>query len=109
MYKCRVRCDSGLFAIAYATVLANSIQPKECVLKHLYKCLNKDEFLLVKSKQQSRSAVKSEDYIELFCTNCHMPEILPMVECKEWHHVHCTYVPQAALDNTGVEWTCPAC
>ena len=81
--------------------------------KHLYECLNKAEltmFPLVKSKQQSRSAVKSEDYIELFCI-CHMPEILPMVECsncKKWYHVHCTYV-QAALDNTSVEWTCPAC
>ena len=29
---------------------------------------------------QSRSAVKSKDYIVLFCTNCHMPEILSIVD-----------------------------
>ena len=39
-------CDCGLFAIAFATALANGIQPGECSFKqdamrrHLYQCLN---------------------------------------------------------------------
>lgn len=113
-------CDCGLFAIAFATALTCGIQPGECTFKqgemrkHLYKCLSRGElsmFPLLKSRLQRDVGVKSKDHIELFCT-CRMPEIPPMVECskcKEWYHVHCVEVPQAALDNSSLEWACPAC
>ena len=111
-------CDCGLFSIAFATALANGVQPGECIFKqkemrrHLYKCPSRGElsmFPLV--KKNAAASVKSEDYIELFCT-CRMPEILPMVECsncKKWYHVYCTAVLQDVISITSLEWTCPVC
>ena len=74
--------DCGLFAIAFATALANGIKPGECSFKQ-----------------------------EIFCV-CRMPEVPPMVECSKcgrWYHVQCVDVPKMALDDSNIEWTCPKC
>ena len=84
-------CDCGLFAIAFATALANGIQPGHCFFnqdamrRHLYKCLMEGKMSMFPQKQRRTSRlVKLEDSIELFCI-CHniMPEIPPMVECSQ--------------------------
>ena len=76
-------CDCGLFAIAFATALANAIQPGNCFFKqdlmrkHLYKCLMEEKMTMFPLKpRRTNRLVKSEDTIELFCT-CRMPEIPP--------------------------------
>ena len=111
-------CDCGLFAIAFATALANGIQPGHCffnqdaIRRHLYKCLMEGKMSMFPQKQRWTSRlVKSEDSIELFCI-CHMPEIPPMVECSQcsnWYHVSCVCVPQEALDDSSIEWICQNC
>ena len=112
-------CDCGLFAIAFATALANGIQPGVCTFKqdamrkHLYECQNNGKltmFPLLKPIRQG-GLVRSRESMELFCT-CRMPEIPPMVECStcgEWYHVQCVSVPEEALEDSSTEWRCANC
>ena len=111
-------CDCGLFAIAFATALANAIESGNCFFKqdlmrtHLYKCLMEEKMTMFPLKpRRTNRLVKSEDTIELFCA-CRMPEIPPMVEyykCNNWYPVSCVSVPQKALDDSSIEWICQNC
>ena len=94
--------DCGVFAIAFATALANNINPCECCFKqdamrdHLQCCLESGKltmFPLVK-RRMPRKVVHHVDIIEFHCS-CQMPEVPPMVECskcKEWYHIKCVSV-----------------
>ena len=111
--------DCGVFAIAFATALANNINPCECCFKqdamrdHLRRCLESGKltmFPLVKSRMP-RKMVRHVDIIELYCS-CRMPEVPPMVECskcKEWYHIKCVSVPKRALENQSIAWYCKNC
>ena len=55
-------CDCGLFAIAFATALANGIQPGHCFFnqdamrRHLYKCLMEGKMSMFLQKQRWTSS-----------------------------------------------------
>ena len=110
--------DCGLFAVAFATALANGIQPERLefeqdrMRKHLYRCFNQDALsMFPASRREPQATVQSTDIIEIYCT-CRMPEMPPMVECShcsEWYHTDCVHVPKIALDDTSVEWFCCNC
>ena len=114
-------CDCGLFAIAFATALANGIPPGKFTFdqskmrKHLYTCLQNGRLVMFPTKKERRVPVKvkSRDEIVIYC-ECRMPELrnVKMVECykcKEWYHVHCVHVPQSALVDRNTKWFCNSC
>ena len=64
-------------------------------------------------ERRGAARVKVKDDIRVFCV-CRMPELpgIEMVECcqcKEWYHVPCIQVPQAALKDKKVVWFCDNC
>ena len=114
-------CDCGLFAIAFATALANGIPPGKFIFdqskmrKHLYMCLEKGEMVMFPTVKERRvpTKVKNRDEIDIYC-ECRMPELrnVEMVECckcKEWYHVHCVSVPRSALADKKIKWFCNSC
>ena len=113
--------DCGLFAIAFATAIVNGIPPGKYVLdqakmrQHLYESLLSENLQMFPKLRERRGAtrVKVKDDIQVFCT-CRMPELpgIEMVECcqcKEWYHVPCIRVPQAAMEDKRVLWFCDNC
>ena len=111
-------CDCGLFALAFATSIANGIQiaperqqfDQGQMRKHLHKCFEKR--LLTPfpvKKQRVPKKVTSMDTIPVYC-NCRIPEDDNMVQCSqygnEWFHVPCADVPKAALDDSNEAWYC---
>ena len=106
--------DCCLFAIAFATAIANGVPlrdvsfKQDTMRKHLYQCFDKGiltVFPTVPRRKRPRgtaAAIKSTDTIPLYC-HCRMPEIQPMVECsrcKEWYHADCVDMPTEALNNS---------
>ena len=80
-------CDCGLFAVAFATALANGIQPERLefeqdrMRKHLYRCFNQDALsMFPASRREPQATVQSTDIKEIYCT-CRMPE------CRLWLNV----------------------
>ena len=110
--------DCGLFAIAFATALANGLHPESLSFKqgemrqHLRTCLITGKMTMFNAvSRKVGKRIKSTDEIPVFC-NCRLPEMMPMAECskcKEWYHTDCVFVPQAALDYASVEWFCTFC
>jgi hypothetical protein len=113
--------DRDLFAIAFATATVNGIPPGKFVLdqakmrQHLYESFLRGKLQMFPTLRERRSAtrVKVKDDIHVFCA-CRMPELpgVEMVECcrcKEWYHVPCIQVPQAALEDKKVVWFCDNC
>ena len=73
--------DCGLFAVAFATVLALGRQPEKFqfsqqeMKKHLYQCFEKQKmgmFPFGRKRRSKKSMVKSIQKVPLFC-NCGMP------------------------------------
>ena len=113
--------DCGLFAVAFATALANGIPPGKFTFdqskmrKHLYACLQKGRITMFPTMKERRipEKVKCRDEIKIYC-ECRMPELrnVEMVECngcKEWYHVHCVCVPHVALKDKNIKWFCFSC
>jgi hypothetical protein len=67
-------CDCGLFAVAFATALANGIPPGK--FKHLYMCLQKDQTVMFPIVKERRVPVKikNRDKIDIYC-ECRMLEL----------------------------------
>ena len=111
-------CDCGLFAVAFATALAHGLHPESLNFKqndmrqHLHGCLITGKMTMFPAvSRKVAKRIKSKDEILVFCS-CRLPEMMPMAECSkcnEWYHTDCVFVPQAALDNTSVEWLCNLC
>ena len=88
--------DCGLFAVAFATVLALGRQPEEFqfsqqeMRKHLYQCFEKQKMEMCRKRRSKKSMVKSMQKVPLFC-NCRMPEMgermIECTTCKQWFHV----------------------
>ena len=114
-------CDCGLFAVAFATTLANWIPPWEI---HLWPIKDAQTFVHVPIKGRLVMfptvkewrvpvKVKSRNEIDTYC-ECRMPALrnVVMVECckcKEWYHVHCICVPHSALVDKNTKWFCNSC
>ena len=113
--------DCGLFAIAFATTLANGIQPGRCFFNqgamrsHLMKCLqeqNMTEFPIKKTRR-TELKVKNITGLHVHCM-CRMPEIpgstmIQCSTCKMWYHVDlCVSVPCESLQSTK-KWYCKSC
>ena len=112
-------CDCGLFAVAFATALANGIPPGKFTFdqsrmrKHLYTCLQKGQLVTFPTMKERRVPVKvkSRDEIDIYC-ECRMLELRNVVECckcKEWYHVHYVHVPQSTLVDKNTKWFCNSC
>ena len=114
-------CDCGLYAIAYATTIANGDDPCHIVYdqskmrRHLFQCFLEGKLTPFPCRQGllSKTRVKTSDDIEVFC-HCRMPELktTPMIQCtkcENWFHCACEDVPKAAIDNTSTEWFCKTC
>ena len=113
--------DCGLFAIAFATALADGEQPGRCLFdqnkmrQHLLKCLQEAAMTPFPLKKNRRNGcrVKSWDTIEVHCI-CRMPEVngVDMIECsncKTWYHIPlCISVPRDATQSKK-EWFCNTC
>ena len=89
--------DCGLFAVAFATALANGAQPEnmhfnqEAIRKHLHSCIKNGVLTMFPAVLRKSLGVASTDMIKLNC-KCRMPEILSTAECikcSEWYHGGC--------------------
>ena len=110
--------DCGLFAVAFATALANGLCPESYTFKqkemrqHLYNCLKLGKITMFPAvPRKIIRHIKSTEKIPVFCS-CRLPEMVSMVECSkcnEWYHTDCVSVPDVALNNTTVEWFCNQC
>ena len=111
--------DCGLFAIAFATALANNVNPCNCCFKqdamrdHLRHSLESGKLTMfpMLKNWMPRKAVRCVEVIDIYCS-CRMPEVPPMVECskcKLWYHVKCVSVPKRALENPSIDWYCKNC
>ena len=113
--------DCGIFAIAFATALANGEQPggfhfeQPRMRKHLMHCLEARYLsaFLVTRRRRRAAKVKLSSTIHVYCS-CRMPEQagITMIQCsicKEWFHVGvCVDVPTQALDSA-TKWFCNKC
>ena len=112
--------DCGIFAIAFATALANGEQPggfhfeQPRMRKHLMHCLEAQYLSAFPVTRRRRAAkVKLSSTIHVYCS-CRMPEQagIMMIQCsicKEWFHVGvCVDVPTQALDSA-TKWFCDKC
>ena len=113
--------DCGVFAVAFATALANGKQPGSCFFKqeimrdHVMKCLQEQNVTMFPVKKTRRAAqkVKSVTDLHVFC-KCRMPEVpgstmIQCSNCNAWYHIDtCVSVPKRALQST-TKWFCSSC
>ena len=112
--------DCGIFAIAFATALANGEQPgglhfeQPQMRKHLMHCLEAQclsGFPVTRRRRAAR--VKLSSSLHVYCS-CRMPEqagstMIQCSMCKEWFHVGvCVDVPIQAFDSA-TKWFCNKC
>lgn len=111
--------DCGLFAIAMAFDLCNSIDPitftycQDQMREHLQVCFEQKILThlpsVVRGKVKQRSVMSVT--VELFCL-CRQPEHLPMAccdLCEEWFHPGCVAIPADVFNVDNVTWICPSC
>ena len=110
--------DCGLFAVAFATALAQGLKPENFTFiqgdmrKHLYNCLSSGKLSMFPTKpRKCLYKVRRVETIPIYC-RCRLPEIQPMIECSkcyQWCHTDCFNVPEAAINDLYVPWYCDAC
>ncbi len=83
----------GLFAIAFATALANDVHQsltfkQNEMRQHLHSCLTASKMTMFPATSSRRmiKKIKSTTEIPIFCSCC-LPEMLSMVQCSECSEV----------------------
>lgn len=110
--------DCGMFAVAFAAVLASGCSPTSFKFKqsdmreHLRQCLVVNElsdFPIAKKGRERRNAVKKSYKIPIYC-QCRMPahfsnEMIKCSQCKHWYHNNLC----AFTSTTEKRWFCSLC
>ena len=111
--------DCGLFAIAFAGVLASGCHPSSFKFKqsemreHLCQCLvasQLSDFPTAKKGRERRSAVRKSYHIQVFCS-CRMPdhfseEMIKCNQCKLWYHKDLCVFTSTTKPK---QWFCSLC
>ena len=113
--------DCGVLAIAFATAIANDIDPINCqfngneVRQHLFKCFASQEMTIFPSATRRSTSRIPSKCIPLFChcrrinftTGGKDWDLIECVKCEEWFHRMCVEDYPAKPKN--VEWYCTSC
>ena len=125
------QCGScGLYAIAFATALAHSLNPSELrfdvskLRSHLMECFQNGEITPFPTKEiRARSNWRPKKTISTltYCI-CRMPDFgdrmrIPEMyrvmaqcnSCKNYYHQQCEGIPQTAIDSRKTPWICSLC
>jgi len=120
--KGSVNC--GLFAIAYAEMLARDVDPCNFILNqplirlHLLSCLSENQFRAfpVTGQRTVRRNVVRSTTVKLYCQcrSTHLPgdNMLLCNQCHEWYHQRCLRLTDAAFArfaDIGTPYVCPRC
>ena len=111
--------DCGLFAIAYATELANRHDPTRChwstgsLRSHLLSCFEKQsmsQFPVEKERMSNRTRKSIKE--DIFCV-CRMPndKDRPMIRCDnchQWYHKDCESL-STDTSYSSLVWKCSTC
>ena len=116
--------DCGLFAIAYAEMLATDVDPCNFILsqplmrEHLMRCLSENQLRAfpVAGQQTIRRSVVRSTSVKLYCQcrSTHLPgdEMLLCNQCHEWYHKRCLRITDEAFARfagTTIPYVCPRC
>ena len=113
--------DCGLFAIAFATLLARGEQPggvfyeQKAMRKHLVESLEKQNitaFLMQKIRRYGFKVGHSAD-IPMHCI-CRLPKLegIKMIECSycgTWYHIDLCVSVSADSQQPNTKWACVRC
>ena len=109
--------DCGVFAVAFAAVLASGCHPSAIKFQqsdmrnHLRQCLEDNQlsdFPTTRIGRERRSAIQKIFRVPVYCT-CRMPdhfseEMVKCNHCKQWYHLDlCVSAP------TKKQWLCSIC
>ena len=115
--------DCGLFAIAFATALAQGEKPELFFFDqwnmraHLRQCFEDGEmkmFPVLRKRRVKKIAVKTTEEVPVYC-KCRMPELpgeklIECTNCKEWYHLDtCVNVPPTTCLDSSEPWFCHKC
>lgn len=110
--------DCGLYAVAYATALAEGLEPanfvfeQEKMRRHLFKCLTSGKLTPFPGKHSPKNdVIKVQDFIDIYCY-CRMPSLsdVDMISCSkccELFHIFCD--DTIHVDSNTSEWICKNC
>ena len=112
--------DCGLFALAFATALANGVNPfvlffdQSKMRNHFQKAIDTGMLSMFPILKERRipKICKAEYMIKVYCS-CRMPEMnVNMIQCsscREWFHIGtCSTVQSSALAKSA-KWFCSDC
>ena len=111
--------DCGLFALAFASVIAKGDDPSKytfdqsAMRRHILSCIINKKFTDFPTRRIGRGITKhiTTFKFKVHC-KCRMPE-LPgdkMIQCNEWFHVGlCVNVPDKFLHQKSLPWYCDSC
>lgn len=116
--------DCGLFAIAYAEMLARDVDPCNFILnqsvmrEHLVRCLSENQLRAfpVAGQRTIRRIVVRSTTVKLYCQcrSTHSPgdDMLLCKQCREWYHKRCLRLTDeafACFADTATPYVCPRC
>ena len=129
-YSCRYKLcqlqdgsgDCGLFALAFAAVLAASGHPsaylfdQQAMRRHLHMCLSTDTFSPFPTRRIGRVNKKKARMctnVHVYCT-CRMPAsfgktMIQCAKCRRWYHLDLCVVASEQVTHTTSQWFCSTC
>ena len=129
-YSCRYRkcqlqdgsADCGLFALAFAAVLAAGGHPsaylfhQQAMRNHLHQCLTLNRFSPFPTRRigrENRKAARISQPVHVYCT-CRMPasfgnHMIQCGKCHRWYHLDLCVVVSEQATKAKSQWFCSAC